>query len=234
MSRRVALGVLLLGLVVLLGVPIAHQLTPQTPAGVGALPVSVLQAPVGPNVIVGPDPVHVYSGTSALTPAKVQPAAVELTIPSVGISTPIDSIGVTATGIVAIPADARRVGWYRFGPTPGDAHGSSVIVGHVDSLTQGLGALFPLKSVHLGDLIKVRRADWSVVTYQVVERRLYLKQGLPWPLFFSSEGPARLTVITCGGPYLRGDGGYQDNLIVTALPLTSMPPPGSTQSVPSP
>ncbi len=36
---------------------------------------------------------------------------------------------------------------------------------------------------------------------------------------FARSGPARLTVITCGGPYLADQGGYQDNVVVTAVPV---------------
>ena len=35
---------------------------------------------------------------------------------------------------------------------------------------------------------------------------------------FDRSGPAVLRLITCGGAYDAEDGGYQDNLVVTATP----------------
>ena len=46
---------------------------------------------------------------------------------------------------MAIPREVRQVGWYRYGPAPGDPAGAAVIAGHVDTEQQGAGALFPLR-----------------------------------------------------------------------------------------
>jgi len=128
------------------------------------------------------------------------------------------SIGVSAAGTVAIPPDAHDVGWYRLGPAPGSAAGSAVIVGHRDSYVYGLGALYDLNTTAVGDTVTVRRADGSQVRYRVIERRLYPKLPADLAGFFATTGPARLTIITCGGTFLRDAGGYQDNLVVTAVP----------------
>ena len=42
-------------------------------------------------------------------------------------------------------------------------------------------------------------------------------QALPEELF-ARTGPERLWIITCGGEYLPDEGGYQQNLVVTAVP----------------
>lgn len=146
------------------------------------------------------------------------PTPTTLTIASIAVSAPVEAAGVATDGTVAIPHDADHVGWYEFGSAPGSPTGSAVIVGHRDSRTQGRGALYNLGAVNLGDQIQVRLSDGKTLTYQVAERRLYLKQGLPWATFFTTQGSPRLTVVTCGGAYDPNHGGYQDNLIVTATP----------------
>ncbi len=219
LARRGPVVLLAACLAVLVGVVGTLVLRDRNAEGVGSLPPGVVVATATSPTTANPITSVLTSGIPKPTP--VQPRPIELIVASVGIEAPVDPVGVTADNVVAIPPDAHRVGWYRFGPAPGDSQGSAVIVGHVDSRTQGIGALFPLSSVQPGDVIQVRRADHSTLSYRVVERRLYLKQGLKWDLFFTSDGPARLTVITCGGPYLRPVGGYQDNLIVTAVPIAT-------------
>ena len=46
---------------------------------------------------------------------------VQVLVPDLGIDVPIDSVGVAEDGQMEVPADALRAGWYRFGPSPGQA-----------------------------------------------------------------------------------------------------------------
>ena len=45
------------------------------------------------------------------------------------------------------------------------------------------------------------------------------KKGLPYEKYFAVDGQHKLVLISCGGYYDRNNGGYQDNVIVTAEPL---------------
>lgn len=119
---------------------------------------------------------------------------------------------------MVIPKDAHRVGWYQHGAAPGSATGSAVLAGHVDSRRQGRGAMFALREVEVGEPVRVRLADGTIIGYRVVARELLAKAALPVTELFSRAGPHRLTLITCGGDYDRAIGGYQDNVVVTAVP----------------
>jgi len=228
MNRRRWTGVLAGCLTALVVIPGAWAVTRPDGSGTGQLPVATRPTPsatpdLGPSVPGGGSdasaiPIH-QANLAAQHGGDTRPATpTALTIASIDVSAPIEAAGVAPDGTVAIPHDAHHVGWYQFGPAPGDATGSAVIVGHRDSRTQGRGALYDLGAVNVGDLIQVRRSDGTTLSYRVVERRLYLKQGLHWATFFTDRGSPRLTVITCGGDYDPAQGGYQDNLIVTAIP----------------
>jgi hypothetical protein len=228
MSRRGWLGLLAGCLAALVLIPAGWALTRPDASGIGQLPVatSTTGAPAatppatGPDLAAGASAIPIYrADLAAQRGAEARtPTPTTLTIASIAVSAPVEAAGVAPDGTVAIPHNAYHVGWYEFGPAPGDATGSAVIVGHRDSRTQGRGALYNLGAVNLGDQIQVRLSGGKTLTYRVVERRLYLKQGLPWATFFTNQGPPRLTVITCGGAYDPNHGGYQDNLIVTATP----------------
>jgi sortase (surface protein transpeptidase) len=118
---------------------------------------------------------------------------------------------------MALPADPEVLGWYRFGPAPGAGTGSVVLAGHLDSERYGLGPLVGLREVEVGDRLRVTRADGTARRYAVVDVRRYDRQALPEELF-ARTGPERLRIITCGGEYLPDAGGYQQNLVVTAVP----------------
>jgi sortase (surface protein transpeptidase) len=126
------------------------------------------------------------------------------------------SVGVAVgTRNVEVPADIDTVGWYRFGPTPG-ARGSAMLLGHVDSRTQGPGVFFELRELEPGELVSVGFADGSRSTFRVVARRSYPKEALP-PMAFERRGRPMLTLVTCGGSFDETTRSYSDNLVVFAV-----------------
>jgi hypothetical protein len=46
------------------------------------------------------------------------------------------------------------------------------------------------------------------------------EQALPLDALFRRDGPPRLTLVTCGGPFLPEVGGYRDNVVVVAEPVS--------------
>jgi hypothetical protein len=144
-------------------------------------------------------------------------APVGLRIPTIGLDAMVVPVGVdAATGLTAVPEDIDRVGWYRFGPEPGEL-GSAVLLGHVDSHIQGLGAFFRLSSLEPGDRVVVLLGDGSSRAFTVVGRRSYPKSALPAAVF-DRTGPPRLALITCGGAFDQATRHYADNVVVYAVP----------------
>jgi hypothetical protein len=146
------------------------------------------------------------------------PPPVRLTVPGRGVDAPVDPVGIEPDGRMTLPDDVDRVGWYRFGPVPGEP-GSAVVAGHVDDREQGLGALAPLRETEVGDEVVLSDAGGTSTRWRVLSRELFEKQALPLDLLFAREGPPRLTLITCGGPFLPEFGSYRDNVVVVAEAL---------------
>jgi sortase (surface protein transpeptidase) len=124
------------------------------------------------------------------------------------------------SGNVVVPPSVDTVGWYRYGPGLGAA-GSMVIAGHVDSAQQGDGAFARLRELNLGDGVEITGSDGNVERFRVVGREEYPKATIRLDRYFTTAGPQRLTLITCGGPFDRRTGHYRDNVVVTALPASS-------------
>jgi hypothetical protein len=141
---------------------------------------------------------------------------VRVEVPGAGLDAAVRPVGVDEAGQMALPADPAVLGWYRHGPAPGEGTGSAVLAGHLDSRRYGLGPLVGLREVQRGDVVRVTSQE-GARRYTVVDVRRYDRQALPEELFARS-GRELLRIITCGGEYLPDRGGYQQNLVVTAVP----------------
>jgi hypothetical protein len=152
------------------------------------------------------------------TPGRVLPAAPALlAIPALQVQAAVVPVGVTG-GILDVPTGPAQVGWWSASALAGSATGSVVLDGHVDSAATGPGALFHLTDLSAGDRLVLTTTAGARRSYVVIGRRVYPKTGgLPADLF-AIDGPPRLVLITCGGPFDRAAGSYLDNIVVFAAP----------------
>lgn len=156
------------------------------------------------------------------TPAVVKTPAVAppvgLRIESLGVDARVGASGVDQdTGQMEVPDNVAEVGWYKFGPSPGEP-GSAVLAAHVDLAGFGPGAFYELDSLAAGDRISVIHDDGSASTFRVVAQVMYDKDELPLDVIFSREGPPVLTLITCGGGFNSKISRYDSNVVVYAVP----------------
>jgi hypothetical protein len=212
---RPAVATTVLGITLAVAAPTTWALT-RPEATAGAPVEQAFGAPPSPSLTT--EPPRVVARPAVPADPEQRPAPVRLAVLAHGVDTAVDPVGVEPDGQMTIPADVDRVGWYRFGPAPGD-DGSAVIAGHVDDRDQGLGAMAPLRDAAVGDEVVVTDAAGTPSRWRVVSREVIQKQALPLDRLFAREGPPRLTLITCGGPFLAEFGSYRDNVVVVAEPV---------------
>ncbi len=178
--------------------------------------------PAAPGTATEPDLADVPVRSAALddlAPAGAVPP-VELAVPALGITVPVDPVGVQPDGQMEIPPLAERAGWYRFGSAPGEPDGTAVIAAHVDSVASaGLGPFARLPDAEVGQVVDVTLADGSARQYAVVSVERRAKPEIEWSGVFVRDGRPRLVLVTCGGTFQRDVGHYADNVVVTAEPL---------------
>ena len=134
-------------------------------------------------------------------------------IPSLDVHRPIEPVGVDRSGHLDLPQNLWNAGWYKGGPVPG-APGDAVIEGHAGYPNAPL--LFgKLRLLHAGDKIVVVLADGSRQLF-VVESLTVWAAGTGPPGMGEPYGPARLTLITCTGPFDDHYKTYADRLAVEA------------------
>ena len=172
-----------------------------------------------PATPLGPAPlVAIPAGHYAAAPpaeATTVPRPTALVIPAIGVRTRLIRLGVTATGALQVPASTAVAGWYTGSPRPG-ATGSSVIVGHIDSVS-GPGVFFRLRELHPGDLVYVQRGHASMAVFTVTAVQLVPKSEFPTDEVYAPVPNAQLRLITCGGSFDSATGHYLSNVIVFAV-----------------
>jgi hypothetical protein len=201
-GKRAALLVLAVGLIAAVAGGAGLALTRHPVAAQwGATP--TFPAPTGP-----------IAATPQRQSAQVSPP-VALTIPAIGVQTNLIHLGLTATGALQVPSTTTVAGWYTGSPRPG-AVGSAVIAGHIDSKA-GPGIFFRLSSLHVGDLVYVRRADGTLAVFRVTVVRQYAKDSFPTSAVYSPTPDPELRLITCGGTFDPALGSYLSNTVVYAV-----------------
>ena len=153
---------------------------------------------------------------SRKTPKLAPPVRLEL--PGLGLSARIVPVAVDPDGALDVPADPDVLGWWRSGARPGQARGSVLIDGHVDSATEGLGAFARLRELQPGAPALIESASGDLHRYRVTGRRQFPKEALPAETIFSQDVAERLVLITCGGRFDPEEGKYADNVVVFAVP----------------
>ena len=167
---------------------------------------------------------HVQGERSGAVPAPAVagPAAPaprrgwRLVIPTIGIDAVIGPVGLDREGRMAAPGRLDSVGWYSPGPSPGQP-GDAVIAGHLGFASEP--AVFrDLNRLRPGDVFQVVSDAGKQLNFKVQASSLVSRAARP-PDLFARTGPARVSLITCAGPWDRDQSTYSQRLIVEAVAI---------------
>ena len=189
----------------------------QEPAASSAAPQTQQSAPLSPTASspAGEIPIRQASPEAE----EAIPAPVRVQVEGTGIDLEVVPVGVEDNGAMTIPDNHVQAGWYRYGPAPGADSGSSVLAAHVDSQTEVL-PIAGLKDVAPGTKVTVTREDGSAVVYQTQQVENIAKRSLDGHRLFDRTGDHLLKLVTCGGQWLDTENDYEDNVVLTATPVS--------------
>ena len=165
--------------------PVDGAPAPADPTGLPAVPAAPRPAPVG---VTGP-------------PASPSPP-VHVAIPTLGVSSDLEALGVRPDGSLAPPQDYDRAGWFAAGVEPGQP-GPAVIAGHVDSRA-GPAVFDRLAELAPGDEIIVQREDGSALTFRVTGTSEHPKSDFPTEAVYGPVPNPELRLVTCAGAFDDG------------------------------
>lgn len=141
---------------------------------------------------------------------------IRIEIPSIDVKAPVHGVGLADDGSISVPSVHRHneAGWYDRGPTPGE-FGPAILVGHADT-KDGPSVFFSLPKLKPGDKIEITRRDRSIAIFEVNSVERFAKSKVPVDRVYGDYARPGLRLITCGGRWIGGSVGYQDNIVAFA------------------
>jgi LPXTG-site transpeptidase (sortase) family protein len=181
---------------------------------VGSLLVSCA-APAARSVAIPDRPAPSTSTAPSATPAAQPGTPVRIRIPSIGVDSRLERLGISRRGHLLPPVNPLKAGWFPGSAVPGEL-GSAVIAGHRDSKV-GPAVFWRLTDLRPGDKITVTRSDGHDVRFEVAQVRRVPRASFPTQQVYGATPDSLLRLITCGGLYDHVHGRYLDNVLVVAL-----------------
>jgi len=145
-------------------------------------------------------------------------APVSLSLPGGGTAKLVPE-DLDAAGALQIPEGLGEAAWW--GAKLGAGHGVALLSGHVNWKGKK-GPFNELWSVKQGQEIKLTDAAGGGWVYRIDATETIHKSELAGrsQQLFDPDGPHKLLLVTCGGEYVGGTEGYEDNRVVTASLVT--------------
>ncbi|WP_189060291.1 class F sortase [Longimycelium tulufanense] len=199
------------------GTPVAAERVPDHPAHSLAAPGALDRRWGLPGGAPPPQPSAIPSPEQAQVsrPTAQRPGTVRL--PHGGTARLVRK-EVRHDGVLPIPDGVRDATWWGAGLNT--SGGATVLAGHVN--WRGVeGPFAELWWVKRGQVVTVVDAAGASWRYQISEIVTVDKHDLPTRAteLFGQDGAHRLVLVTCGGRWVGGELGYDENRIVVATPL---------------
>lgn len=131
-----------------------------------------------------------------------------LIIPSINLNDPIVSVGVDATGAMAVPnGKTNEVGWYDGGPRPGQP-GSAVLDAHV------FAAFTKLDELKAGEDIYIEESATQTLHFVVTKTEDFPLSQITSQDLFVPTTDRDLNLITCAGQLTPDHSTYDHRFVV--------------------
>ena len=142
---------------------------------------------------------------------RVDQSPARVLIPTIGLNSPIQNMGLTTGGAMDVPnGKTNNVGWYAAGTLPGE-QGSAVLDAHV------FAAFKNLSKLKVGDDIYVIAQDGAVQHFVAAEREVTALAQVSAQKLFARDDAQRLNLITCAGALTKDHSTYTHRLIISAV-----------------
>jgi LPXTG-site transpeptidase (sortase) family protein len=142
---------------------------------------------------------------------------VSLSIPAIKLTAKVQEVGVTTDGKMAVPTNYTDVGWYKYGPLPGQV-GAAVIAGHVDDGLALPAVFINLSELKPGDDIYVTMKDGQQLHFVMTGSQTYDRNANTESIFHTDDNTSRiLRLITCAGTWIPSLATHNERLVVTAV-----------------
>ncbi|WP_206789995.1 class F sortase [Amycolatopsis sp. MtRt-6] len=152
--------------------------------------------------------------SSSVPPARQRPGTVRL--PGGGTATLVRA-DLGPNGELPVPTDLGQATWW--GASLDAAGGASVFAGHVN-WRGATGPFAELWTARIGAEVTIVDSAGKTWRYRIAQLVTVHKSDLPAraDYLFGPSGPHRVVLVTCGGRWVGGSDGYEENRVVIADP----------------
>lgn len=140
-------------------------------------------------------------------------------LPTLGRSAPLVKVDVNSRGEMAVPSNARDVGWLDQGPWPGQTQ-NPVLAGHI-AYSKKAGTFNRIQDLNPGDPVHVTM-DGVRYTYRIIWVRLYDRNTPHVEKIMGYTEVPSVTLITCGGTFDRRAGTHSKRVVARAQIVTGV------------
>lgn len=140
-----------------------------------------------------------------------------LSIPAIQVDAPLIQTGLKPDGSPEVPEgnDMDKPSWMHTSVTPGEK-GTSVLLGHVDSVKSGPSVFFNLGKLEPGSKVHVQRTDGKTAVFSVTSVKAYDRTNFPNDEVYGNKEYPALHLITCGGEWNPDQQEYSQNIVAFA------------------
>ena len=168
--------------------------------------------------------------------APCQPGSpTRMSIPALNVDAPIETIGLDrraqpdsmGQAPLGAPVDQRKAGWYAAGPKPGSGTGTVLTNGHTYRDGSAIFQEDFAARVAVGQQIDLVIDNGSTCGYRISSIWREVDAVTDYPRLVASEhlydmqGPERLFLETCGGPWVESARRFKDINVVLATPVST-------------
>ena len=228
---RGAVTFLILCFFIAAGIYITHMLTPgpETSAAEAELPAFEVEAPPEPSLTpVEPEPPVLQETPETpeatepdeATESPEEPPDLELTalpvrmrIPALSLDYEVQPTKADASGTMQIVPALKVISWFEISAIPGN-RGNAIFGGH--NRWRGENSkIFRLDSLEVGDELEIEYDDGTSLRFLMESVFVYPLVTAPAHLIMDVGGEARLTLITCKGPFSTSMGTSENRIVAT-------------------
>ncbi len=147
-------------------------------------------------------------------PAPVATEPNHIDIPSLGISSGMEHLGLTADNAIATPKSLWSTAWFNQSSKPGDP-GPALIVGHYSRYGKAIFA--NLHKLQNGQQILITDEGGQQFIFQVTAVKSVSTAQFPMnEVLGNTDSRSRLEIITCGGAYIKQTKDFTERTVITA------------------
>jgi len=140
----------------------------------------------------------------------------KITIPKLNVAANITKVGfIEESGKMEVPQNAMEVGWYQYGPPPGEP-GAAVLTGHYDTLTGAPAIFYSLGNLASGDDFYITNEQGEQLKYVVEEIKNLPLYNFPKDLIYGERDFSQVSLLTCAGVWNPSARLYSHRLAVIA------------------